>query len=67
MRPASTRVLAPPADYPGMTRALVCLLAALLLVRPATAVAKRLVGTPGKDRLVGNDKATSSPATAAAT
>jgi Ca2+-binding RTX toxin-like protein len=39
-----------------MTRALALCLFALLLVLPATATAKTLVGTPGKDRLVGGDR-----------
>src|SRR4051812_49882351 len=38
-----------------MTRALGLLTALLLLALPATAAARTLVGTPGKDRLVGGN------------
>src|SRR4051812_6150814 len=38
-----------------MTRAIVVCLSALLLAVPATAAARTLVGTPGKDRLVGGN------------
>ena len=38
-----------------MTRALGLLIALLLLALPATAAARTLVGTPGKDRLVGGN------------
>ena len=46
-----------PADYPGMTRALALCFSALILLLPRPRRPRTLVGTPGKDRLIGSLRA----------